>query len=324
MTRVKLATVVTAAWMVLFAYTIPSHAQQGSASEKKPEGNITASQAVYDEKGAEGCLKCHDKAPTVHILKTPHAMSSDKRTPFASHACETCHGPSPEHLIKPPEGQPRASAAISFEKNTHNTIDELNAVCSECHAGGKQMNWQGSAHHSSDVACTSCHTVHAQKDPVLKKTEQAEICFTCHAEQRAESHRPSRHPILEGLVSCGDCHNPHGSPTQQMLVGETLNDTCYQCHAEKRGPFLWEHAPAREDCSLCHASHGSTEKRLLKIRGPFLCQECHMEPFHPSTLYDGSRLSNPVAQHQLLARNCMNCHSEVHGSNHPSGVRWMR
>jgi hypothetical protein len=26
----------------------------------------------------------------------------------------------------------------------------------------------------------------------------------------------------------------------------------------------------------------------------------------------------------LLAKSCLNCHSQVHGSNHPSGVKFMR
>jgi predicted CXXCH cytochrome family protein len=53
------------------------------------------------------------------------------------------------------------------------------------------------------------------------------------------------------------------------LLEATVNDTCYQCHAEKRGPFLWEHAPVREDCTNCHSPHGSTQPSLLKARTPW-------------------------------------------------------
>ncbi len=62
-----------------------------------------AEQPQYDPKGAEGCLKCHDKGPVLDVLRTAHAMSADGRTPFADHGCETCHGPSSDHLIKPEE-----------------------------------------------------------------------------------------------------------------------------------------------------------------------------------------------------------------------------
>jgi DmsE family decaheme c-type cytochrome len=279
---------------------------------------------AYNEKGAEGCLKCHDKPPITYVLRTPHAMSADGRTPFADHACETCHGPSSEHLVKPEEGRPRATTAISFGRSSPNSVEEQNRVCQDCHSGGHQMNWQGSSHQFAELACTSCHQVHVRKDPVLVKREQADVCFACHIEQRAESHRPYRHPITEGLTTCSDCHNAHGSPTQPLLAGMTLNDTCYQCHAEKRGPFLFEHAPVQEDCTLCHRSHGSTERGLLKVRAPFLCQECHLAPYHSSSIYGGDRLSDPIGQRELLGRSCLSCHSQVHGSNHPSGVRAMR
>ncbi len=279
---------------------------------------------VYDAKGAEGCLKCHDKPPDTLILQTPHAMQADSRTPFADHACETCHGPSPEHLVKPPEGEPRAPTAMSFVRGSRNTVAEQNAVCLECHNGDHQINWKGSAHDFADVGCASCHHIHVRKDEVLEKRYQAEVCFECHAEQRAQSLLPSRHPILEGLTACSDCHNSHGGIVQPLLTGATINDTCYPCHAELRGPFLWEHAPAREDCTLCHFSHGSVNQGLLKVRAPFLCQECHMAPYHSSSLYGGDRLANPTPQRELLGRSCMNCHSQVHGSNHPSGVRALR
>jgi DmsE family decaheme c-type cytochrome len=304
---------ITAA-MCLWACGVPVYAE---------EQQQTAS-AEYNDKGAEGCLKCHDTGAVLDVLRTPHAMSADERTPFGAHACESCHGPSPEHLLKPEEGQKRAPPALSFLPTSSNSAAEQNQTCLNCHSGGEQMNWQGSAHHFADVACTSCHSIHVPQDPALEKQRQAEVCFTCHLEQRAQSHRPSRHPILAGLTACSDCHNAHGSPTDMALTGLSLNDTCYQCHAEKRGPFLWEHAPVSEDCSLCHVAHGSVNKGLLKTRAPFLCQECHMAPYHASRLHDGADFIDPIGQRELLGRSCMNCHSQVHGSNHPSGARALR
>ena len=115
-----------------------------------------------------------------------------------------------------------------------------------------------------------------------------------------------------------------------MLVKATLNETCYTCHTEKRGPFLWEHPPVREDCANCHTPHGSIHTPLLKARGPWLCQECHLATFHPSTAYSGTSIPPapgiaPISPpDRVLANNCLNCHSQVHGSNHPSGARKTR
>ena len=111
-----------------------------------------------------------------------------------------------------------------------------------------------------------------------------------------------------------------------MLVKPTVNQTCFTCHAEKRGPFLWEHAPAAEDCTLCHTPHGSVYGTLLKRNPPLLCQQCHTVSGHPAVARTGAALpgGSAGASGFLLAGSCTNCHSQVHGSNHPSGVKLMR
>ena len=38
-------------------------------------------------------------------------------------------------------------------------------------------------------------------------------------------------------MTCATCHNPHGGRSK-MLVAATVNETCYKCHPERRGPFL--------------------------------------------------------------------------------------
>jgi DmsE family decaheme c-type cytochrome len=129
---------------------------------------------------------------------------------------------------------------------------------------------------------------------------------------------------MEGKVICSDCHNPHGSAGPQQLARNTVNEVCYQCHAEKRGPFLFEHQPVREDCTNCHNPHGTNQPRLLAVREPWLCQQCHGEPSHPSRLYSGTGIPPNGAVEQLLGRSCTNCHSVIHGSNHPSGSHFFR
>jgi DmsE family decaheme c-type cytochrome len=158
----------------------------------------------------------------------------------------------------------------------------------------------------------------------LTKIEQPQVCFGCHQDKRAQVNRRSHHPIEEGKVVCSDCHNSHGSPSIRLLARNSVNETCYQCHAEKRGPFLWEHQPVREDCTNCHNPHGSNQESLLNVRTPYLCQQCHQEAFHPSSLYSGTGIPPLGAAQQLLGKGCLNCHSKVHGSNHPSGSRLTR
>ncbi len=109
----------------------------------------------------------------------------------------------------------------------------------------------------------------------LAKLTEMDTCFQCHKNKRAEIWRTSHMPVREGKITCSTCHNPHGSYTEALLKEATVNDGCYKCHAEKRGPFLWEHAPVRENCLNCHDPHGSINDFMLKISRPRLCQQCH-------------------------------------------------
>ena len=146
-----------------------------------------------------------------------------------------------------------------------------------------------------------------------------EQCFTCHKDVRAETWKNSHHPIREGKISCADCHNPHGTQTAKMIRAASVNEQCYTCHTEKRGPFLWEHAPVRESCLNCHTPHGSNQLKLQKTSVPYLCQQCHSNTRHPGTLYDGSTLADQArASNRIFNRACLDCHSAIHGSNHPS------
>lgn len=121
-------------------------------------------------------------------------------------------------------------------------------------------------------------------------------------------------------MACSDCHDVHGDDGAGLMVSATLREKCTGCHAEKRGPFLWEHQPAAEDCTLCHATHGAHFQALLKKRPPHLCQQCHAQAGHPSVRYGGRE----IPSHFLGVKGCLNCHSNMHGSNHPSGVSLAR
>jgi len=130
-------------------------------------------------------------------------------------------------------------------------------------------------------------------------------------------------PLPEGQMSCADCHNPHGTLTRPLLKTDTVNTTCYSCHAEKRGPFLFEHAPVRANCLNCHDPHGSNQQTLLVMPLPMLCQQCHTMLRHPNDLQTRAGLgSGPRPDERLLGRACITCHANVHGSNNPAGPRF--
>ena len=280
----------------------------------------------YSRGGADTCLFCHRSAPSVvAIFETPHAVPGDVHGPFGPGQlqCEACHGPGGRHagLVRP--NQPRP-AVIRFTPDSATPKAEQNAMCLGCHADDTAIGWDGGAHAANDVGCADCHRVHAGQDPVLTPATESEVCYGCHRNERAAMQRAFRHPLFAGGMSCSSCHSVHDSAGEHALARFTINDTCFQCHAEKRGPFLWEHAPAAEDCTICHAPHGSNQPGMLVQRAPFLCQSCHSQSAHPSLAQTTAGLPEAAASVFLLGQSCLNCHTAVHGSNHPSGSRLMR
>jgi len=314
------------ALVVASAMALPSLAAEPeqTASMALP---TPAVQPEYAPLGAKACMRCHDEDepyPVLSILRTPHAQKGDPRTPFAQHQCESCHGASPEHMKAPKEGQLRTPPAVDYGPRQPSPVSVQNHQCLTCHENKLRLHWRGSQHQVRGIGCVSCHDIHTQHDKVLAKATQPFVCFTCHKQQRAEAYMPSHHPIVQGQVVCANCHNPHGSAGPKLLIKNTVNETCYTCHQDKRGPFLWEHPPAREDCRNCHLPHGSVQPRLLRSRPPYLCEECHQEGGHPSNVRSGTGIPPNPGVAQLMLKSCLNCHVNVHGSNHPSGPRFNR
>jgi DmsE family decaheme c-type cytochrome len=108
-----------------------------------------------------------------------------------------------------------------------------------------------------------------------------------------------------------------------MIKAENNNQLCYKCHADKRGPYIWEHPPVEEDCMKCHSPHGTKAAKLLKEKQPQLCQSCHDWSRHPGTPYGGQAVFNGPGSalgRGDLARGCTACHGTIHGSNAPGRI----
>lgn len=292
--------------------------------------------AGVDAPASAACVKCHDAEDLPDSKRHAHSMSTDARTP----TCVTCHGASPTHVNKPSDAKERPSPDRVFRKNTKSATSELNTTCLGCHQkDSKRALWGGSQHETADLACSSCHKNHTNQDKVLTRVTQTEVCVSCHKEQRTQLARPSHHPIPEGKMGCSDCHNAHGSAGPKLAKRDSTNDTCYTCHAEKRGPFVHSHEPVTQDCASCHNPHGSTVASMLKARPPMLCQQCHTPHVAGGVGAVGGQpgVLPPTVAGQLSSaitgnvngknvvniwqgRSCTNCHTQVHGSNNPSAT----
>ncbi len=307
---------------VLVVGAAPAAVQEPSPAVKAPAAQAPATPAAAPAAqngsrtagagfvGQAACLSCHEEEGKTYGT-TKHARANNPRTPAAAQTCESCHGPGSKHVAADGDGfidNPRTMAPR-----------DVTAVCTTCHNRSEHNQWAGGKHDSRNISCVTCHSQHAPKSEAaqLKQPGVTETCVQCHKTQVAKLHRAAHMPVREGKMECSTCHNPHGSQNVKMLrEGNSINEACTSCHAEKRGPFLWEHAPNRESCITCHDPHGSNNERMLVAKPPMLCQRCHTHSRHPATIYDTTQVLN--RNNRVVGRSCVNCHSQIHGSNHPT------
>jgi len=268
--------------------------------------------------GQDMCLTCHADLGKMYTA-TPHGHATNPRAPAGQHGCESCHGPGKAHA----DAGGDKTKIKSFKALS---ATEVSDACSTCHRRGTHADWDGSMHDRHNVSCTACHSIHSFKSTTaqLKTAAEIDTCSQCHRAEALKVRRVAHMPLREGKMACSSCHNPHGSSNVRMLkAGNSVSESCTSCHAAQRGPFLWQHAPVTEKCTTCHDPHGSSNDRMLVAKMPMLCQRCHVSTRHPSTVYDLSVLGTG-GENRLINRSCVNCHQNIHGSNHPSGNYFLR
>jgi DmsE family decaheme c-type cytochrome len=306
---VKILLVLVSAGMLFAFFTKPLLPRALSQTTKPPSRAADAGQS---------CKSCHAAivdgfASNIHA-KSGKFMGEDPRAT----SCASCHAGSEKHANTGRKEDVTNPAKVSSR--------DASSSCLQCHSQDRHaLSWRGSKHDRKDVSCLSCHSQHHSRSPenMLTSATTEDTCLRCHTTVRKAVFQRSTHLFRTEQgnmkVGCTSCHNPHGGEGDRMLVRATSNDTCYSCHAEKRGPFLWEHPPARENCMNCHSPHGASNIKLLTQRANLQCQQCHihMLPRH-------STLAGKALDIWTLNRGCVNCHSQVHGSNHPGGRTFTR
>jgi len=284
-----------------------------------------------DYVGNDTCIACHEPQGkgfegTKHSKL--HTLEAWKNKVVG---CESCHGPGRLHV----EGNGDKLKIVSFKQMDPKASAE---TCLKCHAGKEaHNNFRRGEHWRNNVSCNTCHSAHGPEPPSFKlgsttfvgnvsaqnpgqatarmlKANEPQLCMACHNETKAQFSKPFHHKVLEGTMNCSDCHNPHGGFEQKQTRSAVGADAaCIKCHANKQGPFVFEHAPLKlEGCTTCHTPHGSSNPKLLKrAQVRQLCFECHtgisdeLSPGVPSR----------HNQAQMREQQCTVCHSAIHGSN---------
>jgi predicted CXXCH cytochrome family protein len=210
-------------------------------------------------------------------------------------------------------------------------------TCADCHKEvvrdfktATHQRLKAPGDNAKNIGCESCHgpgSLHNEsggaRGTIINPRKSPETCFQCHQDKRATFSLPNHHPVLEGKVSCGDCHAPHkgdaviGGGTQLM----SQNETCGKCHTAQFGPFVFEHDALKEGCTTCHQPHGSVNEKMLVTRNSTLCLKCHFEQMPTSgslNIGSGNHFS------RLPRGSCWSagCHEEVHGSQISRAFRY--
>ncbi|MCK4762701.1 MAG: DmsE family decaheme c-type cytochrome [Candidatus Aminicenantes bacterium] len=286
-------------FLVIFAATVALAAAEGFVGDKV-------------------CLECHDDVME-NYEKNVHYRIQDFELKGLKKGCESCHGPGAAHAE---EGD--AAKIFTFKSAS---AEAASAACLKCHRTMRASDWHLSDHAPDEVACSKCHPIHKGKS-VIKSDPY--LCMACHKDVRVQAMYPSHHPLREGKMKCSSCHQHHGSLVNNLKTNERLNDLCFSCHADKRGPFVFEHAPVTEDCLSCHNPHGTVANNLLKQNEPFLCLQCHESHFHagrlgltdartlPSTQWTSQNPHGTEGWRRAFLTKCTQCHFKIHGTDNPS------
>ncbi len=281
-----------------FGFTSLLAADKSKTSDKTQKESTAADAPQFV--GSETCKGCHD-AQFKNIDGSPHFRLNERSHSKDSHGCESCHGAGSAHVNAGGD----KTKIFTFKGVSS---EKINETCLKCHQNShERSNFTRSDHARAGVSCTSCHSPHAAaQSKALLIQKQPGLCYSCHQDAKADFSKPFHHKVNEGQVQCSDCHNAHGTTNEKQLRRTADGqEACFKCHADKRGPFLYEHYPVKsEGCSTCHTPHGSTNPRLLtRSRANTLCLECHQN------FYNSPHPQNTKSQ------ACVMCHEAVHGSN---------
>jgi DmsE family decaheme c-type cytochrome len=168
---------------------------------------------TYTEKGTSDCLRCHSGEKMRAITSGPHGNKENLHSPSAERGCESCHGPGSIHISRAHGGRGFPPLTTFGRGKGVSSREEQLQACMTCHkrdrASVQAIEFIGSPHDRRAINCSTCHTVHAEIDPITNMDKQAAVCYRCHRRQKDEHPRFEDKSIDFEALSCWTCHDVH-------------------------------------------------------------------------------------------------------------------
>jgi len=277
---------------------------------------LIAGRLDADYVGTAACVaKCHTHDTLARDFRlSVHGEQTAAESGMPLVNCESCHGPGSLAIENIQDGRCDFSTFIPIREIP---AGAQSLICLKCHAGQSLSNltyWPSSPHASRGLGCPDCHQMHQGPRQKVARRDVAALCVGCHRDKAAAFSLPSHHPVQEGIMSCVDCHDPHGTSHEAQLTTFPERTLCVRCHAEKTGPFVFEHANLMADCETCHDPHGSTNRQMLRWAQPFLCLQCHGG--HNAPRRPVLTVGDPATKAAFFT-DCTTCHPRIHGTDLP-------
>lgn len=240
----------------------------------------------------------------------------------------------------------------TFVSNTAVLKQDDPLSCLDCHNALIEKNVM----HPVAESCDNCHVANGKEHPqpgvagFTLAEALPEMCFLCHDVVQADIQKSKVvHKVIFGKKSCLDCHSPHSSAQEKLLVVEEkqlclgchnriyANDSSYTSNIKQlldKSKYV-HGAIDGGGCLACHSPHAAENQSLLKDVFPngfyaegkpenyALCFSCHdsqMMAADTSTSATQFRNGNKNLHYLHLnggkGRTCVLCHN-VHASGQP-------
>jgi hypothetical protein len=273
---------------------------------------------VLSQTWNENCIRCH----AVAGLPAAESPGGDYRTRVAELgiACEACHGPAEAHVAA--NANPLTRYANHFRDGARPDIvnparldhRRSSETCGACHG----VTWVPDMAAWRRAGFTYRPGEELERDRVLvrypgmkddprfpevMRTQADRLLSTFWPDGEVRVSGREFNGLVEspcyqrGPLSCLSCHSMHrGEPDDQLIPGQTADQSCLQCHPKLAGDLRahTRHAPesAGSRCVNCHMPH-TTFGLLKAIRShrisspsartelstgrPNACNLCHLD-----------------------------------------------